>query len=44
MHFFEKYIKIKIEDNKILILMSERSRNQDTCNARNRHKYKRIIS
>ncbi len=39
MHFFKKYVGIKIEDHKILVLMSEHSRNQDKHNARNLHKY-----
>ncbi len=44
MHFFEKYARIKIEDHEILVLISERSQNQDKRNARNLHKYKRILS
>ncbi len=44
MHFFKKYVRIKIEDHKILVLMSVRSRNQDKRNAKNLHKYKRTIS
>ncbi len=44
MHFFEKYVRIKIEDHEILFLMCERSRNWDKRNVRDLHKYKRIIS
>ncbi len=40
MQFFEKYVRIKIEVHKILILMSECSRNWDKRNARRLHKYK----
>ncbi len=43
-HFFKKYVRMKIEDHKILVLMSECSRNQDKRIARNLYKYKRIIS
>ncbi len=44
MHFFEKYVRIKTEDHKILVLMSEGLRNEDKRNARNLYKYTRIIS
>ncbi len=39
MHFFEKYIRIKIEDYKILVLLSGSSRKLDKPNTRYLHKY-----
>ncbi len=33
MHFFEKYVKIQIEDHKILVLMNKLSPKLDEINA-----------
>ncbi len=39
MYFFEKYIRIKKEDHKIIILINESSQKYDKPNAKNHHKY-----
>ncbi len=42
-HFFEKYIIIKIEDRKILVLMSKLSPKLDEVNASYPYKYNSIL-
>ncbi len=43
MHFFEKCIRIKIEDHKILVLMNKRSPKLDEINASYACKYNSIL-
>ncbi len=43
MHFFEKYLEIKIKDHKILVLMSRPSSKLDEINASYASKYNSIL-
>ncbi len=43
MHFFEKYVRIKIEDHKILLLLNKRSPKFDEINASYACKYNLVL-